>query len=109
VDALAAAPAPSAEERIAALNDLAVLRLLRGDLGGAQAPLNQALSGGTRRNAQFARSLNNIGVLAELRGDRRLAESSYADALRALSTLADTATADRQVVERNLSRLRAGQ
>ena len=87
----------------AALNDLAVLRMLRGDYAGAEAPLNRALSTAPKTNIAYPRSLNNLGVLSELRGDRQKAESLYVDALRAA---ADFSMPERQSLETNLARVR---
>lgn len=84
-------------ERSAFWNTLAVFQILRGDYEGAEAPLKRAAS--ALPNMTTA---NNLGVLAELRGDRRRAESLYADALRASAG----ATEDRRAVEANLTRVR---
>ena len=81
-------------------NQLAVMRMLRGDYQNAEAPLNRAAS------ASYAQSMNNLGVLAELRGDRRAAESHYADALHALTGAATPAEMERRIIEANLARVR---
>ena len=75
-------------------NQLAVMRMLRGDYQNAEPPLNRAVS------AADAQGLNNLGVLAELRGDRRAAESHYARALQALST-SNPSNTDRRTIEAN--------
>ena len=86
------------QERLAALeNDRAVLSILGGNYAAADAPLNRAAS------FAYGRSLNNLGVLAELRGDRRKAEALYADALRAFET---APAQERQAVEENLARVK---
>ena len=50
--------------------------------------------------------MNNLAVLAELRGDRRKAEALYAEAQRALEEAADSPAQERRVVETNLARIR---
>ena len=92
----------SAGGSVAALNNLAVLRMLRGDYEGAEAPLSRAVS--TKTDPEYARSANNLGVLAELRGDRRKAEQFYADALNALTSAPDSP--ERRALETNLARVR---
>jgi hypothetical protein len=87
-------------------NQLAVLRMLRADYQGAEAPLNRAAATSPKTDLTYARSLNNLGVLAELRGDRRNAESQYADALGALAGVREPAEQERRAVEGNLDRLR---
>ncbi len=88
----------------AAWNDLAVLQMLRGDYEGAEAPLRRAISLSSKSDIAYARSTNNLGVLAETRGDRRKAEALYVDALRALAGVADVPARERQVIETNLAR-----
>ena len=85
-----------------ALNNLAVLRMLRGDYDGAEAPLNRVVSTSPKTDLAYARSLNNLAVLAELRGDSRKAERLYTDALRAGSS----PPPERQALETNLARIR---
>lgn len=97
--------APLAEQS-AAWNNLAVARLSTGDYAGAEAPLNRAVSKSPRTDMIYARSLNNLGVLAEVRGDRRKAESLYADALRSLTAIANAPEQERQAVETNLTRVK---
>ncbi|MBI1787471.1 MAG: tetratricopeptide repeat protein [Acidobacteria bacterium] len=103
VDSLNAKPQASAGNQSVALNNLAVLHMLRGDYDGAEAPLTQAASRSPRTGIDYGRSVNNLGVLAELRGDWRKAEALYADALRAF---ADAHARERRAVETNLARLR---
>jgi tetratricopeptide (TPR) repeat protein len=76
-------------------NQLAVMRMLRGDYQNAEAALNRGAT------ASDPRSMNNRGVLAELRGDRRTAESRYADALGR-----NPPDAERRIIEANLARVR---
>jgi TolA-binding protein len=83
----------------AALNDLAVLRMLRGDYDGAEATLRRALS----TSPKDPRSLNNLGVLTELRGDRQNAQALYMIALRAAANFPEP---ERQALETNLARVR---
>ncbi len=107
VDSLNSEPPASIQEQSAAFNNLAVLHLLRGDYDGAQAPLSEAVSKSLKTESMYGRSLNNLGVLAELRGDRRKAEELYADALRAFAGIQDTNSQERGAVETNLARLRS--
>jgi hypothetical protein len=93
-------------EQSVALNNLAVLHMLRGDYDGAEAPLNQAVAKSPKTNILYGRSVNNLGVLAELRGDRRKAEALYTDAQRAFAGVADSPAQDRRAVETNLARIR---
>jgi Flp pilus assembly protein TadD len=74
--------------------------MLRGDYGGAGSLLLRAASAASKADAVYSQIQNNLGVLAELRGDRDKATASYNDALGA--SLAD----ERQTVERNLARVR---
>jgi hypothetical protein len=69
-------------------NSLGAIRMMRGDYVGAEAALLKA----------GAPAQNNLGVLAELRGDRRKAETYYRDALRHAGT-------DRALIESNLARV----
>jgi tetratricopeptide (TPR) repeat protein len=107
VDSLNAEPQASVEEQAVALNNLAVLHLLRGDYGGAEAPLHQAASKSLKTDSTYGRTLNNAGVLAELRGDRQKAETLYASALRAFAAIQDSSPQERSAVETNLARLRS--
>ena len=106
VDSLNRPPAASAGEQAAAFNNLAVIRLMNGDYTGAEAPLSQAVSKSPKTDIVYGRSMNNLAVLAELRGDRRRAESLYADALRALAGVVNLPARERRVVETNLGRIR---
>ena len=106
VESLNEEPAASRREQAGAFNNLAVLRLLTGNYDGAEAPLNQAVSISPKTDIVYARSVNNLAVLAEMRGDRRKAEALYADAQRAFAGLADSPAQDRRAVETNLARIR---
>jgi hypothetical protein len=106
VDTLNAEPLASTQEQSVALNNLALLHLLRGDYDGAATPLNQAVSKSPKTDSMYGRCLNNLGVLAELRGDRRKAEALYADALRVFAGIPDFSPQERSAVDTNLARLR---
>ena len=98
LELLSADPHGSAKDLSALKNDLAALAMLHGDYDSAQKlfdslPSNQNLS---------ADCLNNLGVLAEARGNRQQAESSYR---RALEALAQSSPTSRRVVEANLARV----
>jgi hypothetical protein len=88
------------------LNQLAVLRMLRADYRGAEAPLSRAAATSPKTDPAYARSVNNLGVLAELRGDRRQAESRYADAVQAFASMPDSSDQERRAAEANLARIR---
>jgi Flp pilus assembly protein TadD len=90
----------------ALLNSLAVLHLLRGDRGGAESPLRQAVSVGLGTGTVYVRIMNNLGVEAELRGDRQKAQSFYSDAQRALAAIPSSPEQDRRAIEANLARIR---
>jgi hypothetical protein len=107
VDSLNAEPQPSVQEQSVAFNNLAVLRLLRGNYDGAEAPLSEALSKSLKTDSTSVRSLNNLGVLAELRGNPRKAETLYADALRAFAGIRGPSSQERVAVETNLARVRS--
>lgn len=85
-----------------ALNTIGVFRLLDGDAQGAQAPLKSALA---NAGANYGSVTNNLGVAAELAGDRARAVSYYSDAVRFFSSAG--AEADRRAAETNLARLKA--
>jgi Flp pilus assembly protein TadD len=88
-------------------NNLAVLHMLHGDYGGAESPLSQAVSRAPAADSAHVRILNNLGVLAELRGDRRKAQELYAEALGALKSIPNASGQERRAVETNLARLRS--
>jgi hypothetical protein len=81
-------------------NQLAVLRMLRGEYGGAESLLLQAASASSKTDAVYSQIHNNLGVLAELRGERDKAAASYRDALGAVPG------DQRRTVEANLARVR---
>jgi hypothetical protein len=94
-----------ARDPSAALNDEGVNRLLRGDVDGADDALSQAMAALTSKaGLTFARTVNNLGVLAELRGDARTAEAYYADALHAFEDTPDAPPQERKAAETNLAR-----
>jgi hypothetical protein len=103
-----APPSESAAEQAATLNALGVLYLLRSDYAQAEAQLGHARVNQARANVAdgtvYARTLNNLAVLAELRGDAPKAAALYRDALRALGNAVDTSE-DRKAVDANLARL----
>jgi len=81
-------------------NQLAVLQMLRGEYNGAESRLLRAASAASKTGPVYGEIQNNLGVLAELRGDRDKAAASYYNALGAYSG------DQRQTVERNLARVR---
>ncbi len=81
-------------------NQLAVLLMLRGEYGGAEPLLLRAASAASKTDPIYGQIQNNLGVLAELRGDREKAAADYNDALGA------NPGDQRQIMERNLSRVR---
>jgi tetratricopeptide (TPR) repeat protein len=102
------APPPASErEQTTALNNLAVLYLLEGQYSGAERALSQAVAKSPKTDSVYGQSLNNLGVLAELRGDRRKAEAFYMNALGAFAGISDSSEQDRRLAEANLARLRS--
>jgi hypothetical protein len=95
----------SSDKQSAWWNQLAVLRMLRGDYAGAEAPLSRAALS-PKSGLPYMRSMNNLGVMAELRADRGTAESRYAAALQALAGGVSSPEQERRAVEANLARLR---
>ncbi len=87
-------------------NDLAVLRMLRGDYQGAQGPLTRAIATSPKSGLSYARSMNNLGVLAELRGQRNEAQSRYTVAMQAFAAIPDAPEQERRAAEANLARIR---
>jgi hypothetical protein len=81
-------------------NQLAVLQMLRGEYGGAESLLYRAASAASKTDPVYGQIQNNLGVLAELRGERDKAAASYHDALGA------SPEEQRRIVERNLARVR---
>jgi hypothetical protein len=84
----------------ASWNQLAVLQMLRGEYGGAESLLLRADSATSKTDPIYGQIQNNLGVLAELRGDRDRAATGYHNALGA------NPEDQRQIVERNLARVR---
>lgn len=84
----------------ASWNLLAVLQMLRGEYDGAESHLLRAASAASQTEPIFAQIKNNLGVLAELRGERDKAAASYHEALGAIPA------GQQQTVERNLARVR---
>jgi Flp pilus assembly protein TadD len=82
-------------------NQLAVLQMLRGELDGAESHLLRAASAISRTDPVYGQIQNNLGVLAELRGERDKAAAGYSNALGAVPEQ------QRQPVERNLARVRS--
>jgi hypothetical protein len=80
-------------------NQLAVLQMLRGEYRGAESLL-RAASATSKTDPVYTQIQNNLGVLAELRGDRDKAAANYNDALGVHPG------DQRQTVERNLERVR---
>jgi hypothetical protein len=81
-------------------NQLAVLQMLRGEYDGAESHLLRAASAVSKTDPVNGQIQNNLGVLAELRGDPDKAAANYNDALGAHPG------DQRQTVERNLARVR---
>jgi hypothetical protein len=105
MDTFNSGPQAPPQEQAATFNALAVLRLLRGDRDAAETLLRVAMSKSSPNEIVYAWSVNNLGVLAELQGDRSKATSLYTDALRAFTGARTASEQDRRVVETNLSRL----
>jgi Flp pilus assembly protein TadD len=106
VENLNAEPAASPAERADAWNSLAVLHILKNETTDAQRLLGQVHLAPGASGVGFARCANNLGVLAELGGDRRKAERFYADALRAFGSAPETPTQDRRAIQTNLVRIK---
>jgi len=81
-------------------NQLAVLQMLRGEFGGAESVLLRAASKAAQTDPIYGEIQNNLGVLAEVRGERDKAAVSYHNALDA------GPGEQRSTVERNLARVR---
>src|SRR6266850_2786000 len=105
VDSLQSAPPAPLHEQSVALNNLAVMRLLLGDYDRAEAPLRQAMSQLPATDSVYPRSVNNLGVLAELQGDRSKAKELYTEALRVFAGIAGGSEQERRLIETNLARL----
>jgi hypothetical protein len=94
-----------AEAQAAAWNTLAVLRILQSDRAGGEMLLRQALAECPSTDPSYPMILNNLGVLAELSGDRAKAREQYGSALRALSGRPGEAQEQEKGVESNLARI----
>jgi hypothetical protein len=95
-ESAAASPGAMAET----WNQLAVMYMLRGEYGGVEPHLLHAASAASKTDPIYGQIQNNLGVLAELRGERDKAAASYTHALSA------NPGDQRQIVERNLARVR---
>lgn len=82
-------------------NRLGVVHMLLGKYDAAELVLNQVLAIAPKSAAAYAQASNNLGVLAEVRGDPKRASSFYAAALPA------SAPEERSLVEANLNRIRS--
>ena len=87
--------------QVPAWNTLAALRLLGADRAGGETLLRRALAVCPPSDPAYAQILNNLGVLAELSGDRRKAADQYRSAAHAQSGI----PAQAKVVESNLARV----
>ena len=79
-----------------------MLTILRGDYPSADKLLRENPPNSTQPNLRAER-LNNLGVLAETRGDRQQAESFYA---QALAILLQDLPNERRITEANLARVK---
>jgi tetratricopeptide (TPR) repeat protein len=95
----------SANAHAAALNDLAVLQLLRGDHVSSEALLRQLTSTSPITASLRASGTNNLGVLAELRGKRQEAQQLYTRALETALPGQKLLEQERRAIEANLARL----
>jgi len=95
----------SANAHAAALNDLAVLQLLRGDRVSSEALLRQLTSTSPITASLRASGTNNLGVLAVLRGKRQEAQQLYTRALETALPGQKLLEQERRAIEANLARL----
>lgn len=102
LDLLSGATQTSVDDVSRIQNNLATIAMLRGDYERAQKALDQNAAV-PASHILLADRLNNLGVLAESRGDRQQAESFYT---QALDTLTANSVNERKVVEANLARLK---
>jgi Flp pilus assembly protein TadD len=86
-------------------NDLASVAVLRGDYESARRLLAQGVELPSETKLEAYR-LNNLGALAEARGDRRQADTFYT---KALSILPENLSNERKIVEANLVRVKGSQ
>ncbi|HLH00275.1 MAG TPA: hypothetical protein VKX49_28470 [Bryobacteraceae bacterium] len=91
-------PAANPAERARVLNDLGVLLLMGGDATEAEAQFRQL-------TPSAAEALNNLGVSAEVSGDRQAAKALYARALSALDSSPIASPSDRRAIQTNLARV----
>lgn len=102
LDLLSADPHASPDYLAKAQNSLAALVMLRGDYDSAGKLLRENPPNPTKLKLRADR-LNNLGVLAETRGNRQQAASFYTQALAILSqNLSD----ERRIAEANLARVK---
>jgi tetratricopeptide (TPR) repeat protein len=92
--------AVSGSAMAASWNQLAVLHILRGEYSAAELLLLRAASATSQTDPVYGQIENNLGVLAEIQGDRDKAVTSY-DHARGASPGDQL-----QIVERNLARVR---
>lgn len=102
LELLSADPHASPDDLAEVQNDLAALVMLRGDYDSADKLLRGESPIPTRPNFRAER-LNNLGVLAEIRGDRAKAESFY---IQALALLPQNLPDERRITEANLARVK---
>ena len=99
----------SASGEAEALNALAVVRAMRGDYKNARTALTAAMAKLPKTEAGYARGANNLGVIAELSGERKEAKSFYSESLRVFAAIPGASAEERRAVERNLARVHASQ
>jgi tetratricopeptide (TPR) repeat protein len=92
------------DERLKALDKLASLEYQAGLLDQADAHYRSIVPWAT--GILLAQSENNLGALAELRGERPQAEKQYTAALRTIEDVANAPVKDRAAIETNLARIR---
>jgi Flp pilus assembly protein TadD len=98
---LSADPRNSPKERVTIANDLASVAMLRGDYDLAEESLKGIIAApvGTTPGS----ILNNLGVLAEIRGSPQQAQTYYDKALESTS---ETEISSRMVVQANMARIK---
>lgn len=85
-----AAAVPDDELTAEALNGLGAVQFERGDTAAAKKTLEQALALGGHRPALRGRIQQNLGIVANIRGDYREALACYEQSLDAFRTAGDT-------------------
>jgi tetratricopeptide (TPR) repeat protein len=93
------------EGRARALEKLAAIEYQTNSLASAEQHYLAIAKSGT---VVYAESRNNLGALAEQRGDRDAARKFYAEALQTLDRIPDAPPAERQAIESNLARFKGG-